>query len=698
MGKELVHVIEVNEDHCVNCHMCISVCPVKFAINGLGDVVSINHNLCIGCGNCIEACTHDARLWKDDFKEFYDDLVQGDKIVCIVAPGIVSSFPGTYGSLMGFLSTQGVSAFFDVSFGAELTVKSYMDYAEKEQPSMIISQPCPAVVTYLQIYQPELLPYLAPVDSPMLHTIKMIREYYPSYHNYKIAVLSPCLAKKREFSETGFGDYNVTFKSLDKFIRDNNIDLDSYSPVDFENPAAERAVVFSSPGGLLETVARDNSEVIKQSRKIEGPDVIYEYFQKLPEVLSKGMNPLLIDCLNCEKGCNGGPGTLNAEKSIDEIEYYINQRKKKHLREYAKKSSGKTSANVNKTINDFWKPGLYKRTYDDLSGNFNLNVPDNDQIQLIYKAMSKETEKDVLNCASCGYNSCRQMAVAIHNGLNKIENCHHYMNRCIEKEKQLILEMNHAVNDKIKVVEDQIHVINHSVSQVNENVHNQSRSLEHSVESIGQMMLKLQKMANMSREKQSTVQSLVNVALSGEKNMKVTETSIEKISKAVKDISIMMGLIDDVAAQTNLLSMNAAIEAAHAGDSGRGFSVVANEIKKLAENSAVNARNAALNLKNITSITDETGIQSLKTGNTIGLMVHDIRGISEVMNNLIDQTENMSGESTQILDMIENLKEQNQAVLGSAEDINHTVDKLTVEMEGLFTISEQNKREFDQIS
>ena len=70
MEKNLVHVIEVNEDNCVNCHMCISACPVKYSIDGSGEVVKINHNLCIGCGNCIAACTHDARMWKDDFDDF----------------------------------------------------------------------------------------------------------------------------------------------------------------------------------------------------------------------------------------------------------------------------------------------------------------------------------------------------------------------------------------------------------------------------------------------------------------------------------------------------------------------------------------------------------------------------------------------------------------------------------------------------
>ena len=109
----------------------------------------------------------------------------------------------------GWLKSIGIKAVFDVSFGAELTVKSYVDYLEKNNPETIIAQPCPALVSYIEIYKPELLEYLIPVDSPMLHAIKMIKEYYPEYKDFEFAAISPCLAKKREFESTGFCQYNV---------------------------------------------------------------------------------------------------------------------------------------------------------------------------------------------------------------------------------------------------------------------------------------------------------------------------------------------------------------------------------------------------------------------------------------------------------------------------------------------------------
>ena len=199
----LAKVINVDSDKCQNCHACISVCPSKFCNNGSGNHVKINDDLCIGCGQCIEACTWKARTRIDDTEQFFADLRRGVPIVTVVAPAVAASFPTTYLNLNGWLKSHGVSANFDVSFGAELTIKSYLEHIQNNHPRTVIAQPCPVIVSYIELYKPELLEYLAPADSPMLHTIKMIKEFYPEYRDHKVAVISPCIAKKREFEETG---------------------------------------------------------------------------------------------------------------------------------------------------------------------------------------------------------------------------------------------------------------------------------------------------------------------------------------------------------------------------------------------------------------------------------------------------------------------------------------------------------------
>lgn len=426
--KDLAKVIALDEEKCVNCHRCISVCPVKFCNDGSGDHVAVNSNLCIGCGACIEACRHGARKGVDDFQAFMEGQKAKEPVIAVVAPGVVSSFPDSYLHLNAWLKSVGVDAVLDVSFGAELTVYSYLEYMQAGGVSTVIAQPCPSIVTFVEIYQPELIPFLAPVDSPMGHTVKMLRTFFPEYSKHRVMALSPCYSKKREFEATGLVDYNVTFSSLKTYIKDRNVDLLDFNPIPYDGPMAERGVSFSAPGGLLETVSRDLPGIGTRARRIEGPQ-IYKYLKGLGPAVAQDRAPLLIDCLNCEMGCSGGPGTDMFDKHLDDVDYPIRERSQRHQEEYSKKgkASGSSARKaIREIIQQYWRPGLYGRVYEDRSSTLFIQYPSEQELNKIYLAMHKFEPKDHYHCAACGYNNCEHMAVAIHNKINKKEHCHHY--------------------------------------------------------------------------------------------------------------------------------------------------------------------------------------------------------------------------------------------------------------------------------
>lgn len=567
----LFPVVKVDTDKCTNCHACITACPVKFCNDGSNDYVTINQDLCIGCGNCIEACTHEARYGVDDFDRFISDINKY-KFTAIAAPAVAANFPGNYLKINGWLKSLGIEAIFDVSFGAELTVKSYLDYAQKKSPKTIVAQPCPAIVTFCEIYHPELLKYLAPADSPMLHTIKMIETFYKKrFSEHKIAVVSPCFAKKREFDETGYSEkvYNITYKSISKYLQENKIDITEFEEVDFYNPPAERAVLFSTPGGLMQTAERDMPGLISSTRKIEGVHTIYKYLSEFNNSVNNGTNPFLIDCLNCEMGCNGGPGTLNQKKGVDEIEYLINQRNIEVQKKYKSKKISKTSKKVNKIINKYWKPNLYNRSYKDLSGNNTIKEPNETELKQVYESMHKHSDDDIYNCTACGYGNCHAMAVAIFNGLNKPENCHYYKHKMIEIEHQKAEEgQKQAMSALIKIDQSQKKLKKEHDKKLRlaEAISSTTTELEANNDSIAKMANNL---FDLSSSQQISLKELVN--------------GIEDAYKITTELRPIVNSITEIAEQTDLLALNAAIEAARAGEVGRGFAVVSEEVKNLAE-------------------------------------------------------------------------------------------------------------------
>lgn len=684
------YVISEVPEKCNKCFKCISVCPVKICNSAVGDSVTINKELCIGCGACVSVCENSARTVTDDFKIFFKSL-KNQSFIALVAPAVVSVFPKNYLKLNGYLKKIGIKAVFDVSFGAELATNSYLEHIKNEKPKTIITQPCPSLVNYIEHYKPDLIPHLAPVDSPMLHSIKYIREFYREYDDCKIVVLSPCAAKRNEFNDTYPDALNVTFTSIKEHFSNQGVDLGQYDEINYDGSEAERAVLFSSPGGLKRTVERSLPGIGSKIRKVEGRDVVYEYLNELKHSINMGTAPLVVDCLNCDKGCNGGPGTGNSHKSIDELEYHIEKRSQQHR---------KSQPKIKKEIKSYWTKNLYSRKYIDKSNLVDYKIPSPNDIKTIYGTMKKKGLQDVYNCTACGYHSCEKMAAAIYNGINEPTNCYHYQLSVLADIEKKNIGVACKLEEEVKKSNALTSKARERMEAMEDFTSQQVSAIEESSAAVEEMLASIRSISNISKSRKGLLDNMNKSFNIVGDDLSRMVSSVNSIEESVSIVDEMNKLIEDVAERTNLLSMNAAIEAARAGHSGKGFAVVAGEIKKLADASLNNAGQIKESLQGITDhVKESVGISYDSKDKSLALasVVTDVQnsfneitgGMDEIAigsDEISTALKVMSTSSRDIESLYVEVKEVMSEMMGMIYDMESLLGQLTQKSEEVSTV------------
>ena len=154
-----------------------------------------------------------------------------------------------------------------------------------------------------------------------------------------------------------------------------------------------------------------------------------------------------------------------------------------------------------------------------------------------------------------------------------------------------------------------IEQINSNVTSMDNQISDQAAMVEESTAAITEMIASLGNVSMITKNKQQATEDLSRVAVDGKAQIENTLDIFKQVVSQISSIQEMADSINAIASQTNLLSMNAAIEAAHAGEAGKGFAVVAEEIRKLAETASESSANITSLISNITEsvqLTDES--------------------------------------------------------------------------------------------
>ena len=622
-------LIYTDSKKCIGCNNCIRKCPTLEANVGvLGDDSICKMHLdgaeCILCGTCLDTCTHEARLFHDDHDTFMEDLKRGKKISVLIAPALLINYASEYQHILGYLKSLGVHNFYSVSFGADITTWAYLKYITENNALGKLSQPCPAIVSYAERHAPELLGEIMPVQSPMMCAAIYLKKYKGI--DDELMFLSPCIAKKIEMdSDRGLGmyKYNVTFVSLMRHVRENNINLKSFPDI---NDTIDYGLgsLYPAPGGLRENVEfylGDEAMVAQAEGEIHAYEQMDLYKKLRDEWTRHGMVPTLVDILNCGRGCNYGTATEFRHSDNGAIQvaiHRIRREKRRQVRENAGNIDTGHDPKVNlAALNEKWK-SLKLSDFLCRYENKTVKRPTLTDLQMndAYAQLRKTTDTEKrFDCTACGYKTCTDMAKAMVLGINVKENCQEYL-KVIAKEQT---EYQLAVIDHFKEVSEVIHGLNQDNITISGNTTNINERVEDAVGSS-------EKMQNDLSELQSELQ---------------------KINHAYTQIV-------NIARTSNILSINASIEAAHAGSMGRGFSVIAEEMGSLANKILAVATQSESNSDAIAKALNElvSSAESFTTG---------INGIHGTTGEIRENVDKITAKTQNVLTLMLELESANEA-------------------------------------
>ena len=389
--------LTLKKSNCKNCYKCIRHCPVK-SIRFSGNQAHIIGNECILCGQCFVVCPQNAKEIVNETEKAKVLIQSGDPVYVSLAPSFIANYNGVgIGAMRKALQALGFCDVEETAIGATIVKREYERILAQEERDIVISSCCHSINLLIQKYFPKELEYLADVLSPMQAHCRDIKKRHPEA---KTVFIGPCVAKKDEAAYYGdIVDAVLTFEELTEWLKDARITLESEP----DRCEESRARFFPTTGGILKTMAQDAPGYTYMA--LDGTE---NCIAALRDIENGNIHHCFIEMSACVGSCVGGPVMEKYHRSP--VKDYLAVAEFAGDKDFA--VSQPDVIEIKKNFEPIPRRG---------------QMPSDAEIKDILRQMGKTRPEDELNCGSCGYNTCREKAIAIYQGKAEISMCLPYL-------------------------------------------------------------------------------------------------------------------------------------------------------------------------------------------------------------------------------------------------------------------------------
>ena len=234
-------------------------------------------------------------------------------------------------------------------------------------------------------------------------------------------------------------------------------------------------------------------------------------------------------------------------------------------------------------------------------------------------------------------------------------------------------------------------------NQLSAQIHDQNNDLSQSSAAVEEMISNIKSITENIDKFGNSFNQLSSDSEDGKNKIENVINLIESVSAESKKLLDTNKVIEDVAQQTNLLAMNAAIEAAHAGEAGKGFAVVAEEIRKLSESTTKQSHYIKQTLSSVIENIDEVTNAATSAGLTFGEIVNQISSDDSLITEIRSSMEEQSIGSKQIVDALGNIKETTHTIIENSKQMNSGIENVVAQVKELENAAKNLSSKTDEI-